>query len=148
MVNQIVAKQRTLYSNPPACILAILCTFRIRAKQMLPTVAATVSVMQNPPLEGNTFLANLLNAKPVHGVNPYTGATYHVNPAQIASAVLATREALAAKLARNLEVKVSDANIDVMRTHLETHTYVSGSNNERRPSYRHYRQSNKQHQHM
>eukprot|EP00878_Enallax_costatus_P036723 GHUV01041269.1.p1 GENE.GHUV01041269.1~~GHUV01041269.1.p1 ORF type:complete len:147 (+),score=26.14 GHUV01041269.1:574-1014(+) len=103
---------------------------------------------KNPPLEGNTFLANLLNAKPVHGVNPYTGATYHVNPAQIASAVLATREALAAKLARNLEVKVSDANIDVMRTHLETHTYVSGSNNERRPSYRHYRQSNKQHQHM
>lgn len=94
------------------------------------------------------FLANLLNVKPIHAVDSYTGATYHVNPAQIASAVIATREALAEKLAKTLESKVSDANIDVMRTHLETHTYVSGSNNERRPSYRHYRHQDKQHQHM
>lgn len=103
---------------------------------------------QNPPLEGNTFLANLLNAKPVHEVDPYTGTTFHVNPAQIATAVLATREALAQKLTKNLDSKVADANMDVMRTHLETHTYVSGSNNERRPSYRHYRKQNKQRQRL
>lgn len=103
---------------------------------------------QNPPLEGNAFLANLLNARPVHEVDPYSGASFHVNPAQIASAVLTTREALAQRLAQNLEAKVADANMDVMRTHLETHTYVSGSNNERRPSFRNYRKQNKQRQHF
>lgn len=84
----------------------------------------------------------------MYGVDPYSGATYHINPAQIAAAVLATREALAQKVAKTIEGKVAGANMDVMRTHLETHTYVSGSNNERRPSYRQYRRANKQRQHL
>jgi hypothetical protein len=42
--------------------------------------------LQNPPIEGNDFLANLLEAKPVYATDPYTGAAYHINPAAIANA--------------------------------------------------------------
>uniref|UniRef100_A0A383VD67 Uncharacterized protein n=1 Tax=Tetradesmus obliquus TaxID=3088 RepID=A0A383VD67_TETOB len=94
---------------------------------------------QNPPIEGNEFLANLLEAKPVYATDPYTGATYHINPAAIANAVLVTREALAAKLSRSITPKVADANIAIMRSHLERHTYVSGSNDDVKPSFRQYR---------
>jgi hypothetical protein len=37
-------------------------------------------------------------------------------------AVLVTREALAAKLAQSITPKVQDANISIMRSHLERHT--------------------------
>jgi hypothetical protein len=36
--------------------------------------------------------------------------------------VLVTREALAAKLAQSITPKVQDANISIMRSHLERHT--------------------------
>lgn len=80
-----------------------------------------------------------MQARPVASVDPYSGTTHFINPSQIAAAVLATREALAAKLARGLVPRVADANMAVLRSHLEAHTYVSGSNNDRRPSYRQYR---------
>jgi hypothetical protein len=37
-------------------------------------------------------------------------------------AVLVTREALAGKLAQSIAPKVQDANISIMRSHLERHT--------------------------
>eukprot|EP00882_Tetradesmus_deserticola_P000746 GHRQ01000814.1.p1 GENE.GHRQ01000814.1~~GHRQ01000814.1.p1 ORF type:complete len:211 (+),score=71.48 GHRQ01000814.1:222-854(+) len=94
---------------------------------------------QNPPIEGNDFLTNLLEAKPVYATDPYTGAGHHINPAAIANAVLVTREALAAKLSKSITPKVQDANIGIMRSHLERHTYVSGSNDDVKPSFRQYR---------
>jgi hypothetical protein len=38
------------------------------------------------------------------------------------AAVLVTREALAAKLSKSITPKVADANISIMRSHLERHT--------------------------
>lgn len=99
---------------------------------------------QHPPIEGNAFLASLMEAKPVCSVDPYTGATQVINPAAIASAVLSTREVLAKQLAKNLTSHVQDANVTLMRTHLETHTYVSGTNDEVKPSFRQYRSRKEQ----
>jgi hypothetical protein len=62
----------------------------------------------------------------VYSVDPSSGAKRYINPAGIASAVLTTREALAKQLAKTLPNKVSDANVSIMRSHLETHTYVGG----------------------
>jgi hypothetical protein len=45
-----------------------------------------VFLLQNPPLEGDDFLTNLLEAKPVYATDPFTGAAYHINPAAIANA--------------------------------------------------------------
>lgn len=60
----------------------------------------------------------------MYSVDPTSGAKRYINPAGIASAVLTTREALAKQLAKTLPSKVSDANVSIMRSHLETHTYV------------------------
>jgi hypothetical protein len=103
----------------------------------------------NPPIEGDTFITQLMNTKPVYSVDPYSGQTYFINPPQVSAAILATREQLAQKLAKNLCSTVTQANVDILRTHLEQHTYVSGSNNDSKISYRQYRKlphkSQKQH---
>lgn len=86
----------------------------------------------------------------VHQLNSMTGLLWEscacFGPAATAAAavaasaaVIVTREALAQKLAKSIMPKVQDANIDIMRTHLERHTYVSGSNDDVKPSFRHYR---------
>lgn len=102
--------------------------------------------MQHPPIEGNIFLTGLMEARPVYSVDPHSGAKRCINPAAIASAVLSTREALAQQLAKTLPNKVQDANVTIMRSHLETHTYVSGTNNEVKPSFRHKRRGQERHQ--
>lgn len=96
-------------------------------------------IQQNPPIEGNAFLQALMEARPVYCMDPYSGARHYVNPAAIANAVLVTREALAERLAKGLTPKVADANMSLLRQHLEAHTYVSGSNNVQRASFRAYR---------
>eukprot|EP00879_Flechtneria_rotunda_P027843 GHRR01029856.1.p1 GENE.GHRR01029856.1~~GHRR01029856.1.p1 ORF type:complete len:156 (-),score=46.39 GHRR01029856.1:494-961(-) len=98
---------------------------------------------QNPPIEGNTFLQGLLETKPVCAKDPY-GTTHYINPAQIANAVLLTREVLAQKLTKTLGPRVQDANMAVMRGHLETHTYVSGTLNETKSSFKQYRKGQQQ----
>lgn len=110
------------------------------------SAGAHVLSSQHPPIEGNTFLAGLLEERPVYSIDPHSGAKRYINPAGIASAVLTTREALAQQLAKTLAGKVSDANVSIMRTHLETHTYVSGTNMEVKPSFRHKRQGKDSHQ--
>lgn len=99
---------------------------------------------QHPPLEGNAFLAALMEAKPEHRRDPYSGSMHYINPAALAAAVLSTREALAQQLAKSLPRRVSDANIDVMRSHLEAHTYVCGTNLDVKPSFRQYRRRTQQ----
>jgi hypothetical protein len=102
--------------------------------------------LQHPPIEGNAFLSELFEARPVYSMDPQTGNKHYINPAGIASAVLATREALAQQLAKTLPTKVQDANVAIMRTHLETHTYVSGTNIEVKPSFKHKRHDKERHQ--
>jgi hypothetical protein len=75
-------------------------------------------------------------AKPEYRADPRTGATHYINPAAIASAVLSTRESLARQLAKRLAGSVREENILIMRAHLEQHTYVSGSDDQARPSFR------------
>lgn len=80
----------------------------------------------------------------MYSVDPLTGIKHCINPAAIAAAVLTTRESLAQKLAKTLPTRVQDANVAIMRTHLETHTYVSGTNIEVKPSFRHKGPNNKE----
>jgi hypothetical protein len=94
---------------------------------------------QHPPIEGNAFLAGLLEARPEVHPDAASGATHSINPAAIAAAVLSTREALAEQLAKTLSGKVARANVSLMRTHLERHTYVSGTNEEVKPSFKQQR---------
>lgn len=91
---------------------------------------------QHPPIEGNAFLSGLFEARPVYSIDPVSGSKRHINPAAIANAVLTTRESLATQLSKTLPGKVSESNMSIMREHLETHTYVSGTNIELRPTFR------------
>lgn len=102
-------------------------------------LSACVPRTQHPPLEGNAFLAALMQAKPEHRQDPYTGSVHHINPAALAAAILSTREALGQQLAKALPGRVADANIAVMRAHLENYTYTSGTNLDVKPSFRQYR---------
>ena len=103
-------------------------------------------LVQHPPIEGNVFLAALMEARPVYSIDPHTGTKRCINPAAVASAVLSTREALAQQLSKTLPTKVQDANVTIMRSHVETHTYVSGTNLDVKPTFRHKRQGKERHQ--
>lgn len=102
--------------------------------------------LQHPPIEGNVFLAGLFEARPVYSIDPQSGAKRYINPAAIANAVLSTRESLAQQLAKTLPSKVQDANMNIMRTHLETHTYVSGTNIDVKPSFKTRGRNKQRHQ--
>lgn len=92
------------------------------------------------------FLAGLFETRPMYSVDPQSGTKRYINPAAIATAVLTTRQALAQQLVKTLPTKVHDDNVTIMRTHLETHTYVSGTNEEVKPTFRLKAQDKKPHQ--
>ncbi|GBF95673.1 NAD+ synthase [Raphidocelis subcapitata] len=93
----------------------------------------------HPPLRGDEFIAELMHTQPVALVDPYSGRTHIISPTQLATGVLTVREELSRHVAKSLPGAVAAGNVAVLRRHLETHTYVSGTNAAPRASYRHYR---------
>lgn len=63
-----------------------------------------------------------------------------IHPTQIATGVLTVREELSRHVSKSLPGAVQTGNVNVLRNHLEQHTYVSGTHSEApRRSYRDYR---------
>lgn len=85
------------------------------------------------------FIAELMHTQPVALVDPYSGRTHIISPTQLATGVLTVREELSRHIAKSLPGAVAAGTVAVLRRHLETHTYVSGTNAAPRASYRQYR---------
>lgn len=80
---------------------------------------------ENPPLEAE-FLSNLLSAKGTVIEDPTTQTTHTVDPQNLAHRVLQIRSAMAASLATGFPRFVEVENTQVLRSHLERSTYLSG----------------------
>jgi len=100
----------------------------------------------HPPLEGNAFLSRLMSERPRMEVDPYTGNTHHITPVTLANRIMATREDLVQDVSKLIGPQVHKDNVLILRTHLEAHTYVSGTNEEKKPNYRGYRKEGKHQQ--
>lgn len=82
---------------------------------------------ENPPTEGNAFIADLFNAKGTVVVDPATKISHHVDPQNLAHRILQVREDMAKKATLDLPGFVERQNTLVIRKHLERNTFVSGS---------------------
>ena len=81
----------------------------------------------NPPLEGDAFIAKLFRQRAVYAQEKTTGIDHFVSPAQLAHRVLAMRELMARTVTQGFPEFVTRTNIEVLRAHLEAHSYTSGS---------------------
>jgi len=81
----------------------------------------------NPPLEGDVFLAKLFRQRAVYAQDKVTGTDHFVSPAQLAHRVLAMRELMSRTVTQGFPEFVTRTNIEVLRAHLEAHSYTSGS---------------------
>ena len=92
------------------------------------------------------FLSRLMSERPRMEVDPYTGNTHHITPVTLANRIMATREDLIQDVSKLIGPQVHKDNVLILRTHLEAHTYVSGTNEEKKPNYRGYRKEGKHQQ--
>ena len=81
----------------------------------------------NPPLEGDAFVSKLFRQRAVYAQDKTTGTDHFVSPAQLAHRVLAMRELMARTVTQGFPEFVTRTNIEVLRAHLEAHSYTSGS---------------------
>ena len=93
-------------------------------------------VSQHPPLqEGETFLTGLLRAQLQHSAEVLSGcedttALDRVSPADLASRIMAQRSAMAVAISSQdapLTRFVAVQNVNVLRSHVQRSTYVSGN---------------------
>ncbi len=85
-------------------------------------------VADHPPLkDGDVFLTDLLAAQPGH-VSDALPEAERISPAELAQRVLAQRKAMAHAIADGTPFAkfIDGANVEVLRTHLQRSTYVSG----------------------
>lgn len=89
-------------------------------------------VSEHRPLDGNKFLLELYK-QPAFTVKGLTKDSEHfVNPADLASRILTIRQDMAQKLSQFEEYVALD-NTNLMRAHLETSSYFSGSHTKNEP---------------
>lgn len=81
----------------------------------------------NPPIKGDEFITRLMAERPRAYKDPNTGATHYVSPTQLANRVLATRADLAQHVVASLTDEMQRENVTILRSHLEAHTYTSGT---------------------
>jgi hypothetical protein len=84
----------------------------------------------NPPLQGDPFLRALFKERAVYAKDAVTGTEHFVSPAQLAHRILAMRELMARTVTTGFPEFVTRTNVDVLRQHLEAHSYTSGSHAE------------------
>ena len=85
---------------------------------------------ENPPTEGDKFIADLFNAKGVVVFDPNTQHNHHIDPQNLAHRLLQVRGDMASNVTLDLPNFVKRRNTGVLRTHLERNTFVSGSNDD------------------
>lgn len=78
-------------------------------------------------MEGDAFISKLFRQRAVYAEDKVTGTDHFVSPAQLAHRVLAMRELMARTVTQGFPEFVTRTNIEVLRAHLEAHSYTSGS---------------------
>jgi hypothetical protein len=81
----------------------------------------------NPPLQGDAFVRALFKERAVYAKDRVTGTEHFVSPAQLAHRVLAMRELMARTVTQGFPEYVTRTNIEVLRAHLESSSYTSGT---------------------
>jgi hypothetical protein len=84
----------------------------------------------NPPLQGDVFVRALFKERAVYAKDKVTGTEHFVSPAQLAHRVLAMRELMARTVTAGFPEFVTRTNVEVLRQHLESSSYTSGSHAE------------------
>lgn len=76
------------------------------------------------------FVLELLKQRPSYSVDKINGAEHFISPPALANRVMALREALARGMSKfDFPTYVGRNNVEVLRQHLETSSYTSGSFN-------------------
>jgi hypothetical protein len=81
----------------------------------------------NPPTDGNRFIARLLDQRGIQITDPTTRSVHSVDPQVLARRVLIIRDDMARNATYNLPDYVERENTALLRSHLEKNTFVSGS---------------------
>eukprot|EP01024_Parvocaulis_polyphysoides_P016863 TRINITY_DN1747_c0_g1_i1.p2 TRINITY_DN1747_c0_g1~~TRINITY_DN1747_c0_g1_i1.p2 ORF type:complete len:218 (+),score=22.84 TRINITY_DN1747_c0_g1_i1:233-886(+) len=81
----------------------------------------------HPPLEGDSFLLELMGKENIYNAGDQYGHEFVVRPMELANRIIAYRTELSKSIAKEICGIANERNIGVMRTHLEKHSYVSGS---------------------
>eukprot|EP01023_Acetabularia_acetabulum_P049455 TRINITY_DN5281_c0_g1_i1.p1 TRINITY_DN5281_c0_g1~~TRINITY_DN5281_c0_g1_i1.p1 ORF type:complete len:220 (-),score=30.80 TRINITY_DN5281_c0_g1_i1:662-1321(-) len=82
---------------------------------------------EHPPLEGDNFLLELMGMQNIHSPGDQYGHEFVVRPMELANRIIAYRAELSKLIASEIQGIAVEKNIGVMRSHLEKHSYVSGS---------------------
>ncbi len=82
---------------------------------------------ENPPLKGDPFIQALFKERAVYMKDSVTGMEHFVSPAQLAHRILAMRELMARTVTAGFPEMVTRTNVDVLRQHLESSSYTSGT---------------------
>ena len=83
---------------------------------------------ENPPTEGDKFIQGLLNAKGTTVTDHQNKTTHNIDPQNLAHRLLQIRDDMARKSTLDLPGFVERCNTQILRSHLERNTFVSGSN--------------------
>lgn len=81
----------------------------------------------NPPTEGNAFIVELFNARGTTVVDNINQTTHAIDPQNLAHRLLQIRDDMARAATIALPQYVELQNTQVLRTHLERSTFISGS---------------------
>eukprot|EP01024_Parvocaulis_polyphysoides_P064976 TRINITY_DN7566_c0_g1_i4.p2 TRINITY_DN7566_c0_g1~~TRINITY_DN7566_c0_g1_i4.p2 ORF type:complete len:222 (-),score=25.74 TRINITY_DN7566_c0_g1_i4:597-1262(-) len=82
---------------------------------------------EHPPLQGDDFLLELMGKETIHNPGDEHGHEYIVRPMELANRIIAARMELSKSIASVITDVASERNVAIMRKHLETHSYTSGS---------------------
>jgi hypothetical protein len=83
---------------------------------------------ENPPTEGDKFISELFNAKGTVVTDHQNNTTHNIDPQNLAHRVLQIRIDMAKRATLDLPQFTERCNTQVLRSHLERNTFVSGSN--------------------
>lgn len=81
---------------------------------------------EHPPTEGDKFISELFNAKGTVVTDPNTQTNHSIDPQNLAHRLLQIRDDMAKKATLDLPAFTERCNTQVLRTHLERNTFISG----------------------
>ena len=74
------------------------------------------------------FVLDLLRERPIYAEDKITGKQHFVSPPELANRIMVARKALAGGMSKfDFPMYISRTNTEVLRQHLESNSYTSGS---------------------
>ncbi len=74
------------------------------------------------------FVLGLLRERPIYAADKITGKQHFVSPPELANRIMVARKALAGGMSKfDFPMYISRTNTEVLRQHLESNSYTSGS---------------------